>query len=173
MNGLVMLVLILGGALVQVVIPGSTALGSAKIPALAAIVVYYALARRRRDMLWAAVLAGMVQDGMGLIPFGYSSFAYCALGLMIARCKELVFVHEMITHMLLGFLMAFGATLLSFFLLTSTGLIEMNVSQAFHKAFGGALLGAVATPFVFRVCERLDRLMGLVESRDSAWQEVL
>ncbi len=173
MNGLVMLVLILGGALVQAVIPGSTALGSAKIPALAAIVVYYALARRRRDMLWAAVLAGMVQDGMGLIPFGYSSFAFCVTGLMIARCKELVFVHEMITHMLLGVLVAFGTTLILFFLLTSTGLIEMNVSQAFHKAFGSALLGAVATPFVFRVCVHLDSLMGLVESRDSAWQEVL
>jgi len=172
MNLLVMLFLMVAGALIQAVIPASPALGLAKVPALAAIVVYYALARHRRDMLWAAILAGLVQDGLGLIPFGYSSFAFCVMGLMIARFKELVFVHEMLTHMIFGVLMAAGYTLILFVLLTSTGLIEMPVSQAFHKAFGGALLGAAATPLIFHGCARMDRLMGLVETSDTSWQEI-
>lgn len=172
MNLLVMLFLMIGGALIQAVVPASPALGQAKVPALAAIVVYYALARQRSDMLWAAIMAGLIQDGLGLIPFGYSSFALCLMGLMVARFKDLVFVHEMLTHMLFGVLMAVGSTLILFVLLTSTGLIEMPVSQAFHKAFGAALLGAVATPLIFRGCTRMDRLMGLVETSDTSWQEI-
>ncbi len=172
MNLLVMLFLLMGGALVQAFIPASPALGQAKIPALAAIVVYYALARRRGDMLWAAILAGLVQDGLGLIPFGYSSFAFCVMGLMIAHFKELVFVHEMLTHMMFGVLMAAGSTLILFVLLTTTGLIEMPVAQALHKAFGGALLGAAATPLIFHGCARMDRLMGLVETSDTSWHEI-
>ncbi len=172
MNLLVMLFLLMCGAVIQAVIPASPALGQAKVPALAAIVVYYALARQRGDMLWAAILAGLVQDGLGLIPFGYSSFAFCLMALMIARFKDLVFVHETLTHMIFGVLMAAGSTLILFVLLTFTGLIQMPVAQALHKAAGGALLGAVATPLIFHGCVRMDRLMGLVESSDSSWHEL-
>jgi rod shape-determining protein MreD len=171
-NLMVMLFVMMCGALIQAVLPASPALGQAKVPALAAIVVYYALARSRRDMLWAAIVAGLVQDGLGLTPFGYSSFAFCLMAVMITRFKELVFVHEMLTHMLFGVLMAAGSTLILFVLLTSTGLIEMPVAQAFHKAFGGALLGAVATPLIFHGCAHMDRLMGLVETSDTSWQEL-
>lgn len=169
MNLLVMVCIVVCAAIIQAIIPASPALGQATVPALASVVVYYALARHRADMLWAAVLAGLLQDGLGLIPFGYSSCAFCLMGAMIARFKELVFVHEMLTHLLFGVLMAAGTTLLLFVLLTSTGLIEMPVLQAFHKAFGSALLGAVATPLIFHGCARMDRLMGLVESSDTSW----
>jgi len=172
MNLLVMLFLMVCGALVQAVIPASPALGQAKVPALAAIVVYYALARQRRDLLWAAILAGLMQDGLGLIPFGYSSFAFCVMGLMLARFKDLVFVHETLTHMMFGVLMAAGSTFVLFVLLTSTGLIDMSSSQAFHKACGSALLGAAATPLIFHGCARMDGLMGLVETSDTSWQEI-
>ncbi len=172
MSALVILFVLTIGALLQAVIPAVLSLGQAKVPALAAVVVYYALVRDRRTLLSVAIVAGIVQDGMGLIPFGYSSVAFVVLGLMIARFKELVFVHEVLTHMLFGLLMAAGATGVLFVLLTSTDLVEMSFSQAFHKMIGSALLGAIATPFIFQGCARLDRLMGLVESTDSTWQEV-
>lgn len=171
MNGMVMCVLLTGAALIQAVIPSSPALGQAKVPALAAIVVYYALARDRRALLWAAIGAGLIQDGMGLIPFGYSSFVFTLMGSVIARFKDIVFVHETLTHMLFGIVMAVGSTFLLYLLLTSTGLIEMYASQAMQKAFGSALLGAIATPILFRGCARMDQLMGVVESTDSKWQE--
>lgn len=172
MNLLVMLTLTMIAALIQAVVPSSPALGQAKIPALAAIVVYYALARERRDLLMVVIIAGFVQDGMGLIPFGYSPVAFGVMGFMISKCKEIVFVHEVLTHMLFGVLVAAGTTCVLFILLTSTSLIDLHVSQAFHKIAGSALLGAVTTPLVFRGCAHLDRLMGLVESTDSTWQEI-
>lgn len=172
MNILVMLTLTMLAALLQAVIPSAPSLGQARIPALAAVVVYYALARDRRDLITVAILAGLVQDGMGLIPFGYSPVAFGVMGIMISKSKDLVFVHEVLTHMLFGILMAAGATCVLFLLLTSTSLIDLRVSQAFHRIAGSALLGAVATPFIFRGCAHLDRLMGLVESPDSAWQEI-
>lgn len=172
MNTLVLLFLIAVGALVQAMIPAIPELGLAKVPVLAAIVVYYALVRERRDLLWAAICAGLVQDAMGLIPFGYSPVAFGISGWMIARFKDLVFVHEVLTHMMFGLLMAALSTCVLFFLLTSTGLIEMTVSHALHKVAGTALLGAVITPLAFLGCSRLDRLMGLVDVPDSTWQEI-
>lgn len=172
MNALVLLVVTTLAALVQAIVPAWSGLGQAKVPALAAMVVYYALARHRRDLLWAAIVAGLVQDGMGLIPFGYSSFVFCVTGLIMARFKDLVFVQEQVTHMLFGALMAFGSTFFLYGLLFSTDLVQMPVSQALHKAAGSALLGAVATPLLFHGCARLDRLMGLVDASESSWQKV-
>ncbi len=172
MNALVMLSLTILAALLQAVIPSFPRLGQANIPALAAIVVYYALARDRRDLITVAILAGLIQDGMGLIPFGYSPVAFGVMGVLISKCKELVFVHELLTHMLFGILMAVGSTLILYILLTSTNLIDLRASQALHRVAGSALLGAVATPILFRGCAHLDRMMGLVESTDSPWQEI-
>lgn len=172
MNTLVMLSLTTLAALLQAVVPSFPSLGQANIPALAAVVVYYALARDRRDLIVVAILAGFIQDGMGLIPFGYSPVAFGLMGVLISKSKELVFVHEVITHMLVGILMAVGSTLILYLLLTSTNLIELRTSQALHRIAGSALLGTVATPVLFRGCAQLDHLMGLVESLDSRWQEI-
>lgn len=172
MNVLVMLTLTTVAALLQAVVPSSPSLGQANVPALAAVVVYYALARDRRDLVAIAILAGLIQDGMGLIPFGYSPVAFGVMGLLISKSKELVFVHEVLTHMLFGILMAVGSTCILYLLLTSTNLIDLRVSQALHRVAGSALVGAVATPLIFRGCAHLDRLMGLVESTDSPWQEI-
>lgn len=172
MNLVVMAVLITGAALLQAVLPGVPWLGHAKVPALGAVVVYYALARERSDWIWASVMAGLVQDGMGFMPFGYSPFGFCITALMVSRFKELVFVHEKITHMMFGFLMGAVSTVILFILLSSTNLIAMSVPHALHKALGSAALGAVATPFIFHACARLDACMGLVESSTSSWREL-
>lgn len=172
MNGLVMAFLLIAAALLQAVSPAAVLLGQARWPALAAVVVYYALARERRDWLWAAVLAGLIQDGMGLIPFGYSSFAFCLLAVSIARFRDVVFVHEAVTHMLFGGWMAAGSTLILYLLLTSTGLIALSVGQGLHKVAGAALLGVIVTPLTFYGCARMDQLLGLVGSADSSWREL-
>ena len=171
MNLLVMFFVTFAAALIQAVVPAWGALGQAKVPALAAVVVYYALARERREMIAAAIFAGMVQDGLGLIPFGYSSFAFFLMGLLIAQSKDLVFVHETLTHMLFGLLMGAGSVVVIYLLLASTSLIELPVATALLKASGSALLGAVATPLIFLGCARMDRLMGLAAgSEGSSWQ---
>ena len=171
MNLLVMFFVTFVAALMQAVLPAWIVMGQAKVPALAALVVYYALARERREMLVAAILAGLVQDGLGLIPFGYSPFAFCLMGLLIARFKELVFVHETLTHMLFGLLMGAGSVMVIYLLLVSTGLIDLPVATALLKASGTALLGAIATPLIFLGCARMDRLMGLAEGSEGAsWQ---
>ncbi len=172
MNLLVMIFVLSLAALVQAVIPSSPLLGQAQVPAIGAVVVYYALARKRSDLIIAAIVAGVIQDGMGLIPFGYSSLAFGLVGVLIARFKEIVFVHEVLTHMLFGLLMASITVWVTYILLTSTGLIELPASFAFLKMCGSALLGALVTPLIFRACAWMDQLMGLVESSDSTWHEL-
>ena len=172
MSKWVMLSVIMLAALAQAVLPGTPWLGHAKVPALMAVVVYYALARDRSDWLAAAILAGLVQDGMGLMPFGYSSFAFCVMALMVARFKDLVFVHETVTHMLFGLLTAAGVTFILYLLLRTGGGLEMGFGSALHKVMGTALLGAVVTPVIFMGCAHLDQLMGVVAPTDTSWHDL-
>lgn len=167
-----MLTLIVLAALLQAVLPGTPWLGHAKVPALMAVVVYYALARDRSAWLTAAIIAGLVQDGMGFIPFGYSSFAFCVMALMVARFKDLVFVHEAITHMLFGLLAAAGVTLILFILLRTGSQLHMGMGAGLHKTLGTALLGAVATPILFLACAHMDQLMGVVAPTDTSWRDL-
>jgi rod shape-determining protein MreD len=162
-----MLGAVLLAGLLQGMLPAALLLGQAKPPLLAGLVVYYALARPRRDVLWLAVLAGLVQDGLGRIPFGYSSFVFCGLGMLIAHYKDLVFVHETLTHLLFGALMGLLSTLAMYLLLTGSGLLVMPWGAALHKALGSAALGAVLTPFLFIGCARLDEVLGFSEEAES------
>jgi len=173
MNVVVLFFMLACGAVAQAVIPVWTSAAQAKAPVLMAMVVYYGLARDGRTLLWAAIVAGLMQDGLGSVPFGYSSVVFCATGWLVARFKDVVFAHEAFTHMLFGALAGAAHTFLLYLLLNGTDLLYMPFAVAFQKAMGTALLGALLTPFIFMWCAALDRKMGLVEEVDTSWRDLL
>ena len=95
-------------------------LGQANAPILLGLVLYYALAHSRGTMLQAAIFAGLLQDALGMIPLGYSSFCFCVVALVVSKFKDMVFVHELVTHMLFGAL-ASGAVTLALYGLLAQG----------------------------------------------------
>jgi len=173
MNFTVMLFVLACGAVVQAVIPIWTSAAQAKAPVLAAMVVYYALARDGRTLLWAAILAGLMQDGLGSVPFGFSSVTFCLMGWLVARFKDVVFAHEAFTHMLFGAFAGFVQTMCMYVLLSGANLLDMAFVVVLQKALATALLGAALTPLVFAGCSVMDKKMGLVEVQDTSWRDLL
>lgn len=169
MNLVVMLFALICGAVLQAVTPAWPLFGQAKAPILLAFVLYYALARTRGQLLQAAILAGILQDGLGMIPFGYSSFAFCMAGLAVSRFKDVVFVYQYVTHVLFGALSAFGVTLMMYILLASTNQLSLVGGSMALKLAGSFVLGGVLTPIVFKVGATLDGLVGNIDERASLW----
>lgn len=154
------------GAVLQAVLPTWSWLGHAAAPVLLGIVLYYAISYPRGMMLGAAVVGGLLQDSLGMIPLGYSSFCFCVAALAVARFKDLVFVHETITHMVFGALAAGTVTLLLYGLLAGGGQVVVRAGWGFQKIIGSLLLGGVVAPLAFELMESLDRMLGNLEARE-------
>jgi rod shape-determining protein MreD len=153
------------GAVLQAVFPTWGWLGHANAPILLGVVLYYALAHSMGMTLTAAILGGLLQDALGMIPLGYSSFCFCLAGVLAGKFKDIVFVHELVTHVLFGALAAGGVTLMLYILLGKDGLVALQGGWAALKTAGSILLGAVLVPLEFELLGTVDRMLGNVESR--------
>ncbi len=162
MTAVSLLVLLVFGGVVQAVAPSAAWLGEVRPPVLAALVVYYALSRDRAVVLWVAVLAGLVQDALGPVPLGTSSFGFGVAGLLVHRFRGEVFVWSGLTHAVMGALTAGGVTLATGVLLRATGQIALPAARILHKGTAALLLGAMTAPIVCRLAERQERMLGLL-----------
>ena len=160
MTWVVMFLVLLAGALLQTWAPGPAWLGGAKCPFLMSAVLYYAFTRSPAVMLVAAAAAGVLQDGLSPIPFGYSSFCFSVVGLLAAAFRQLVLSESLTTQILFGAAAAAAATMGMHLLLSGAGLTPPAFGWTLLKVLGAALLGGVATPAVFRGTGALDRLVG-------------
>jgi rod shape-determining protein MreD len=166
MTSLLMSLALIGGAVLQALWPTWRWLGHAHAPVLMGVVLYYALAHSRRHMLQAAILAGLLQDALGMIPLGYSSFCFTVVALLVSKFQDMVFVHESLTHMSFGALTSGAVTLALYGLLSKDDLVSLQPGWAALKTFGSMLLGAVVVPLVFETMESLDRMLGNTEARE-------
>jgi rod shape-determining protein MreD len=162
-----MFMAIVVGAVAQAVFPTFRWLGQANAPVLLGLVLYYALAHSRGTMLQAAIFAGLLQDALGTIPLGYSSFCFCLAALAVSKFKAMVFARKLVTHMLFGALASGAVTLALYGLLAATGLVALAPGWTVLKVVGSMFLGAVIVPFEFELVARLDRMLGNTEERTS------
>jgi rod shape-determining protein MreD len=158
--------LLLAAGLLQSVVPGMACLASAKAPVLLSLVFYYAVTHTRRALVWAAVLAGLIQDALSRIPVGYSSFCFLGLGLAVYAVRDLLFREHLITAALIG---GAGAALMTLVLYGMLVVGGASVAEPWWwvglKLGGSAVLGAMSTPAVWLAAGALDRLVGIVEVR--------
>ncbi len=163
MSALVMIFALLCGATAQAVLPSWTLLGIARPPVLLSVALYYAMTRDREMMLTAAVLAGLLQDALSLIPLGYSSVLFSLVSLMVARFRDLVFVFRAITHLILGALANAVVTLGLGALLVLNGQIAFYTPGLLSRLTGALLAGALLAPLIFRLIEFIDVHLGNIE----------
>jgi hypothetical protein len=163
MKLLAMLFSLVAAAVVQALLPAWGWFGHAKAPVLLGLVVYYALTRSRGWMLAAAVGAGMLQDGLGMIPLGYSACLFCLLGLVVQRYRDELYGFGVVTHVVIGCLGAGAVALGLAVLLAKDGLVVWAPAWVLSKIAGAAGLGALSAPLVFRLVERLDLTLGNLE----------
>ena len=155
------LLMLTGAAVVQTLMPPWWLMGQAKVPVLLALCLYYALRDSRRLAIQAAVLAGLVQDAMSMIPLGYSSLAFAVVCLLAIRFRDLIFIQEGLTHVLLGAVGAALVTVLLSVFLIQSGVVLISAGWLFLKISGSLLLGAVTVPLAFMAFSSLDNRLGI------------
>jgi len=161
----VMLFALISGAVIQTLVPGMALLGRARLPILMSVVLYYALTSNRGIMLFSAVIAGLLQDSLSLIPAGYSAFCFGVVGVVVNRYKDDLFGDSMLTTTVIGAVTGFLVSLSLSILLWFNDMIKDPLWWWALKACGTALLGAVFTPVVFSILSGLDRMVGNMPSK--------
>jgi rod shape-determining protein MreD len=167
MISLVMMVGLVLCAMGQALLPAWTWMGQAKAPLLLGAVLYYAFNHNPRYMWQAALLAGLLQDALGRIPLGYSSFCFGLAGLVASRFRDLVFAQAGITHLLSGAVAGLGVTLLLALLLAAPAAELFQAGWIVRKSVGVTLLSALVVPVVFQMMRQLDQLVGNLPTREA------
>ncbi len=157
-----MALLLLVSALIQSLTPAVACLASAKAPFLLAVTIHYALTSSRRMVVAAAILGGLIQDSLSLLPIGYSALWFAAAGLAIHHTREFLFRESPFTVAALG---AVGAALGT---LAMYGMLRLGTDVAPAplwwlglKMGGDALLGLVAAPLVWVLAGGIERHVGV------------
>ena len=157
-----MTLLLLLAGLLQSLLPPLVWLGQAKSPVLMALATYYAIAHGRLALLLVAVVAGLFQDSLSLLPMGYSTVCLAALGLAIQSQRGMWFYETTGTAVTLGF--AGGALMtvaIYLLLLSGQDYAPAPAIWVAAKAFGAGLLGALVTPAVWMLAAWMERRLDL------------
>jgi hypothetical protein len=155
--------LLLTGTALQAFFPALRWLGHASAPVLGALVVYYTLFRGGPLMLAAALLGGLFQDSLSLIPIGYSSFGFAVGALIIERYREVIVLQSPLTHMVLTSALHAGVTLFLALMLVQGDLIAWQPGWLLLKVAGAAALGLVTGPVIVGLAHLLEEKLGLIE----------
>ena len=160
MTGVVMMLAVITGSVVQVQLPAPAMLGQARFPILVGVALYYALNYHGGIAFIAGLLAGLVQDVLSPIPLGYSMVCFCAAAYIAGRFRELVIPESFATSAFFGALGGAGVTLGLAGLLLASESISYSPMWIGLKVLGTALLAVLATPVVFLVLGKIDRVVG-------------
>ena len=166
MTYLVMVFSLLCGSVIQAVLPSWDWMGQSQLPVLLCIVLYYALNYDTGSLLIAGLLGGLFQDALGMTPLGYSSFCFCLVGLVAARFKGMVFIHQGLTHMIMGALAGAGVMLCMSLLFTIDGKLVFPFWFLFLKVAGSSLMATIAFPVEFRLLESIDTFLGNIQVKE-------
>lgn len=161
MIGVILVVLLVAAGLIQDFIPGVLVLGQVKAPVLLALVLYYALAHSRTTLLWAAILGGILQDSLSLVPIGYSALAFCLIGLCLRRFRDVLFTRSLATAVLVGgvgHLLVLG--LIQILLRLGEDWGGGSWGAGAMRLLGALIMGMVTTPVVWWLARALDERVG-------------
>lgn len=161
MIGVSMFLIVLAAGLVQDLVPTAFLAGGVKLPLLFAVTLYYALRHTFTIALVAAILAGVFQDSLSLVPLGYSSFLFGVFVLVFQRLREslhgrlwqVAAVSGAVGYGIFIVLMQLLLTVTTEYITGPTWFFWMRVGTA-------SLLGAVITPLVWMAARHLDEVLG-------------
>lgn len=170
MTMVIFLFVTLIAATLQAAVPAFAATGYAPLPFLLGVVIYYALTHRASRMVQAAVLIGILDDSLGMMPLGFSSFCYAAIGLLIAHFRGMMTVHSFTTHAFLGAVANLAGTVVAWLLLLNEGELYWPWHWVLFKCAGSLVTGAFLVPVIFAVLYRLDHVMGRRDHLEEAEQ---
>jgi len=166
MSRLFITLLLLCGALLQTLLPVWSRFGALEWPILSGLVVCIALNTGRRQMIYAAVLAGLLHDAFCPAPPGLSIPFFAALAAAMNRIRGEVFGDLPVTYVVIGASAAVFETLYYTLIFAVSGLRPVFSAQPALRLIGGVLAGATVVPLVALGALYLHRITG----RNRRWR---
>jgi rod shape-determining protein MreD len=112
----------------------------------------------------SALLAGLIQDSLSLLPVGYSAVCFSVFGFVIYHAREVLFRDSPLTVAVLGGGLSAITTLVIYMMLRlGTETVAVPLWWLGLKMGGNALLGVVAVPLVWLVAGSLERQVGVAQ----------
>jgi rod shape-determining protein MreD len=164
---MLMIIAVLGATLAQALLPGWAMFGQARFPVLLGLVLYYALNHKSWIVILVAFVAGMLQDGLSLVPLGYSALLFCVVASVAGRYRRLVLSEAVVTAAFFGGISSLLMTLFLFLLLNHSGTISCSGSLAFLRIVGSGILGTITVPAVFLIMTHLHHELELSGEEDT------
>lgn len=157
------------GTLLQSLPPLFSWWGTSTFPVLAAIVVYFALYRTTGLMLSAALLAGLFQDSLSLMPIGYSSFCFAASAFIIQKYRGVIVTQSALTHMVITAVVQGGVTIFLAVMLLKDGFIPWRPGWLLLKVPAAMMMGLIIGPLVIAAVRALEEKLGLIEGNGDTY----
>lgn len=158
----VMLLLLSSATCLQEFLPGLPL----KIPFLTGIAIYYALCRPAWQAGTVALWSGILQDALGGVPLGTTSWLLTAATLAIVAVRRVLLRESVLTAALLGGLLAGVQGLWQYAVVSRAFVIRPGAAWLGLSLTTLALSGVAAAALAF-VCGRLlDRMAGNVKLRE-------
>jgi len=164
---ILMMMAMLVATLGQAMLPGWPLLGYARFPLLLGVVLYYALNHKLWIVILVAFVAGLLQDGLSLVPLGYSALLFCGVAVVAGRYRRLVLSEAFVTAAFFGGIASLVVTLFIFILLRRADAIACSALQAALRIVGSGFLGMLTVPVVFLLMTHLHRALELVGEEDA------
>jgi rod shape-determining protein MreD len=139
-----------------------------KPPVLAALAMYYALQRPRRDMWGPVFWAALLQDSLDPGPFGPALLSFPLIALLANRVRSELFVDGVVTHMICGFSAGLIVTFITLVLYAVSGLRPLHPGLGLLRLLGSGLLGMATLPLVSYGMVRLEN--ALPRRKGYGWQ---
>lgn len=166
MTWVVMGGLTLVAAWVQALLPPIALLGQAKWPLLWILVLYYGLRRDGWLVAVAALVAGLLHDGLGHMPLGFSVLMFFVFGICAVGIRTVVLTDGPVTAVVTGLILTLALTLASGVMLRAGGYIQLSGAGLLFKGVGSALLGGIGILPVFALATNVDCLAGNTKPKD-------
>ena len=166
MTAIIMILAIGLGIILEQSMPASVFIGFARPPILALVVAYFALTHSAPMMLFAALLGGILSDGIGSLPLGITSLAFAAVGTVLHHYRDTVFSGKPVTNIFLGAALGISVPLIIFTLLLFLGRTpySLQLGPLFLKIIGTMIYGAVFFPATYALLKRLELITGTCSS---------
>lgn len=162
MTVIIMILAIGLGILIEQALPSSIFTGFARPPILALVVAYFALTHSAPMMLLAALLGGIISDGISSLPLGTSPLAFAAVGTVLYYCRHTVFRGKPVTNIFLGAMIGISVPFVVFLLLLFLGRTPYSFQPGllFLKIVGTMIYGAIFFPATYALLKRLELITG-------------
>ena len=146
---LVMVVAVVIAAILQELVPAFSA-AHVKVPCLLGVAVYYAMCREPGYGVMAAVWCGVLQDGLGNIPYGVSLISFCVISLLCILVLRRQLPENTVSCMIVGMAGGFMTQVLQYAALVWSGqyavlpFLFLMLRAAAVAAVSGLTAGIVA-----------------------------